>query len=202
MVIEKTEVYGFKAALRGCRNPLDSWEKSDSIQILTNFADISMKSAGFIEKNYNLECVQLGEKDKKLSQSLVKAGGSHSKHLRLIQVWVDMTLPRYIHQELDTYKHIEKVSCSTIHKLMSYNLTPEMFEGGYDYMSQEYIDTLQSLIDSYKNCTDNTLKSQYKLTAKRLLPESFLQKRTFTTNYQQLLNIYEQRNNNLTFRES
>jgi hypothetical protein len=195
MKIEKTEVFGFKASLRGMRNPKESYNKSDSTQILTNFLETSMKSQGFDKKNYNVELVSLGKLDQKLSQQLVKAGDSHCKHLRLIQVWFDMTLPRYIWQEMDTYRHVEKVSCSTMHKLMSYDLKVEMFENGFDYMPDSFITELTKWIERYKETNNLEEKKIYKLVTKRLLPESFLQKRTMTTNYQQLLNMYRQRKN-------
>jgi len=195
MKIEKTEVYGFKASLRAVRNPKDSWDRSDSMQILTNYPEISMNCQIKDKKNYNIECVILGEADKKLSQQLTKAGSSHCKHLRMIQVWVDLTLPRYIWQEYDTYKHIEKVSCSTMHKLMSYDLTEDMFEGGYDDVDEDEIRVLKRLIHNYNLCINDYDKKRLKLKIKRRLPESFLQKRTITTNYQQLMNIYNQRKN-------
>lgn len=198
MRIEKTEVYGFKAAIRGMRNPKDSWGKSDSSQILTSFPDLSMKCAKIKDKNHNVECVNLGAADQKLSQQLTKAGSEHCKHLRMIQVWVDMTLPRYIWQEMDTYRHVEKVSCSTMHKLMSYDLTPDMFEGGFGSVHEEalLLEDIKECIEIYhmKDTTPEN-KQKLKLGVKRKLPESFLQKRTLNTNYQQLLNIYNQRKN-------
>jgi hypothetical protein len=184
MRIENTEVYGFKAALRGCRNPKDSWNNSDSIK----FGNID-----YLDNNCNVENFILGEADKKLSQQLTKAGSEHCKHLRFIQVWADLILPRYIWQELDTYKHIEKISCSTMHRLMSYDLTADMFEGGFDYISESHISTMQDIINAYKASKDTDRKKQLKLRVKRLLPESFLQKRTINTNYQQLYNILNQR---------
>ena len=193
MKIEKTEVYGFKASLRALRNPKDSWHLSDSQYTLTNYPELSMKSQDVLEKNYNIECLILGKADQKLSQQLTKAGSSHCKHLRMIQVWVDLTLPRYIWTEFDTYKHTEKVSCSTMHKLMSYDLTEDMFEGGYEDIDELDIIKLQKLIVKYNLEKDLEAKKRIKLKVKRRLPESFLQKRTINTNYQQLMNINIQR---------
>lgn len=86
MNIEHTEVYGFDAAIRGMRNPLDSWDKSDSrfdqYEMLNNVS----------ARNITMEGLVLGDKDKELSQRLAKAGGEHSKHLRLISVWFDVTI--------------------------------------------------------------------------------------------------------------
>lgn len=174
MIIENTDVYGIRHALRAMRNPLDSWSLSDSI----------------IPKRE--DCIILGEKDKILSQKLTKAGTEHCKHLRMIQVWVDMTLPRYIYQEYDTYRFVEKVSCSTMHKIMSYTLNQNMFELP---ISIHTLDYLNELIELYKLESDPNKKKNIKRQLKNELPEGFLQKRTINTNYQQLLNIYKQRKN-------
>lgn len=188
MNIELTEVYGLKHYIRAMRNPMDSWSKSDSY-----ITDYNFKF--FNDKNSNLEHFTLGEKDMKLSQSLSSSGGEHRKHLRLISVWCDITLPRFIWQEFDTYKHKENVSCSTIHKLMSYPITPDMFEDGIDYIFEETFSTLDSLVEKYKESTTPHAKKYYKYYAKSILPESFLQKRTMWTNYETLLNIHNQRAN-------
>jgi hypothetical protein len=185
MKIEKTQVFGFEASIRGLRNPLDSWSKSDS-----RVRDFSTFNTTY--KNINTEGFILGDADKDLSQRLSKAGGEHRKHLRLVTVWVDMTLPRFIYQELDTYKHKENVSCSTIHKLMSYPITTDMFEDG-ENIPQDTIVKLNELIEKFKATKDPLEKKQYKYIAKTILPESFLQKRTVCTNYETLLNILKQR---------
>jgi hypothetical protein len=161
MKIENTEVYGIKPAIRGMRNPLNSWDKSDS------FGD---EPYGFY----------LGENDKILSQKLTKAGAEHSKFLRQIQVWVDLSLPRYIWSEFDTYRFNTKNSCSTMHTLMRKELTNEDFEYR---IPQDYIDTLNKEINIKGNIGY----------IKNLLPEGFIQKRTVNTNYAELLNMYNQR---------
>ena len=191
MNIERTEVYGFGATIRAMRNPLESFGKSDSTYYPYAHEDFIY----WREPNSNSEGFYLGEADKKLSQTLVKAGDSHGKHLRLVQVWADFTLPRFIHQECDTYRHIEKVSCSTMHTLMKKPITEDMFEGGFLHMSADTIHKLNELIQLYKSTNDPQEKKQCKYHAKRILPESFLQKRTINTNYQCLLNIYKQRKN-------
>jgi hypothetical protein len=188
MEIEKTQVYGFESSIRAMRNPLDSWDKSDSVS-----HDFSKYCT--VNRNFNSEGFILGENDKKLSLKLTKAGNEHCKHLRLIQVWVDLTLPRYLWQEFDTYRHIEKVSCSTMHTLMKYDIDPSMFENGFDYMSKDVINSIQYHIDEYRKSDNAEDKKRYKYIVKSLLPESFLQKRTINTNYQCLLNIYNQRKN-------
>ena len=180
MKIEHIEVCGINASIRALRNPMDSWDRSDSYH--THYDEF------IFLKDKNIEGFVLGDLDKALSQKLVKAGSEHCKHLRLIQTWMDLTLPRYLWQEFDTYAHINKVSCSTMHKLTSYELDNSCFEYPLDLSD---IRLLNSLIHEYKKTKD--IKDFYKL--KNQLPEGFLQKRTINVNYQSWLNIYNQRSN-------
>jgi len=191
MQIEMTEVYGLGAAIRSMRNPWDSWGKSDSKWP----SDIFEEPFYWSTKNANVECFLLGDEDKKLSQRLTQAGTEHCKHLRLIQVWADFTLPRFIWQEFDTYRHVEKISCSTMHTLMKNTITEDMFEDGFDFLPEDLLNSILEFIEIYQNTDDPAEKRKCKYRAKRLLPESFLQKRTINTNYQCLLNIYKQRKN-------
>jgi len=188
MKIENTQVFGFGSALRGMRNPLDSWDKSDSY-LLSNHKHFSDTY------EENIEGFVLGNADKNLSQRLVNAGTEHCKHLRMIQVWLDITLPRYIWTEFDTYQHVNKISCSTMHTLMKKPITPDMFEDNFNYITENQIDTIMGFIDSYKKSNDNEEKKKCKYIVKSLLPESFLQKRTINTSYMTLLNMYKQRKN-------
>lgn len=184
MKIENTQVYGFEVAIKAMRNPYNSWAKSDSkvVQVISPN-----------DKNYNVEGFVLGEADKALSQKLSKAGTEHRKHLRLIRVWADLTLPRYIHQEMDTYKYIDKISCSTVHTLMKEEITQAHFEDNDIPLSVLY--KLNTYIDLYKKEKDVTVKNMLLLKCKNLLPEGFLQKRTISTNYECLLAMYYQRHN-------
>ena len=102
MKIDKTETYGFEAAIRGMRNPLNSWYSSDS---------------GYIFGWDNRGIFTIGNNDIVLAQRLIKAGTEHSKFLRFITVWADWELPLYVWKEADTYKFIEKNSCSTMHSI-------------------------------------------------------------------------------------
>jgi hypothetical protein len=174
MKIEKSDVYGILASIRACRNPMNSWAKSDTY--------ISWESGS------NFEFSVLGEADMKLSQKLTKAGSSHCKHLRLVTVWFDVTAPRYWYTEFDTYKHKENVSCSTMHKITSRELTVDDFEEGVD---PETIEKLNELIREYQQ----TKSDETFLQIKNNLPEGYLQKRTVCTNYQTLLSMYNQRKN-------
>ena len=119
MKFEHTQVFNFEGALRGMRNPKNSWDKSDSY--------------------YQLSCVDvptnyiIGEKDMKLAQQLIKAGSEHRKFLRQIFVSVDITAPLYWYKEFDTYKvGTTANSTSTMHKITSKEITLDCFEIG-DY---------------------------------------------------------------------
>jgi hypothetical protein len=185
MKIENEQVFGFEAAIRAMRNPLNSWDKSDS----------RIKSCDdplyWADKNANEERFILGEKDMLLSQKLTKAGTEHSKHLRLIQVWFDITAPRYWYIEFDTYLHKTNISCSTMHTLMKKPISEQDFEK--DNIPASLIEKINTYIKLYQETNDVEEKRDYLIACKNILPEGFLQKRTVCTNYQTLLNIYKQR---------
>lgn len=185
--IEETQVFGLQASIRAMRNPHANHSKSDS------FTDLYCEEIRI--ENLNIERFKIGEKDANLSRRLTKAGSEHCKHLRFIQVWADLTLPRYILTELDTYKHTEKLSCSTMHTLTKQKLTEDNF---YGQISKNRLYDLNVLLEKYNKLSfskdnSNGIKQELFMAIKNDLPESFLQKRTFITNYQQLLNIYYQR---------
>ena len=184
MKIEHTEVYGFNAAIRGLRNPLNSWNKSDSY-ILNDFNNIPNRY------QENIENFVLGEADKQLSQKLTKAGTEHCKHLRLITVWFDVTAPRYWYIEFDTYLHKTNISCSTMHTLMKKPVSEEDFEK--DNIPASLIEKINTYIKLYQETNDAEEKRDYLIACKNILPEGFLQKRTVCTNYQTLLNMWNQR---------
>lgn len=192
MKITNIEVYGLESAMRGCRNPKNSWGKSDSVE------DYTTCVLDGDDKNWNMENFILRQADMKLSQQLTRAGGEHCKHLRMIQVWFDMTAPRYMWQEFDCYKHVEKISCSTMHKLFERELTLDDFEGGSEFGHHLIgtvikLDTIRLLHEEARLNKDTESMTELLIQAKTILPESFLQKRTVNINYQQLLNIYIQR---------
>jgi len=185
MKIENTQVFGFEAAIRAMRNPLNSWDKSDSR--IKNCDD----PLYWADKNANKERFVLGEKDMQLSQKLTKAGTEHCKHLRMITVWYDVTAPRFWWQEMDTYRHVEKISCSTMHTLMKNPISEANFEK--DNVPAKLIEKINTYIKLYQETDDKEEKRDYLVACKNILPEGFLQKRTVCTNYQTLLNIYMQR---------
>jgi hypothetical protein len=168
MKFEHTKIFNIEGAIRGMRNPLDSWDKSDSYYLDDEFI--------------------FGEKDLKLAKNLIKAGKEHRKFLRQIMVCVDITAPRYWWSEFDTYKiGTTSNSCSTMHKLGTYPITIDMFEIDKEFPDDSIyhiIDHLEELRKHY----NETKEIKYLRAMKQRLPESFLQKRTVTMNYE---NIYE-----------
>lgn len=120
MKFENTEVWGFEHALRGMRNPLNSWDKSDSGLKIVNLNDVELGYEPYYE-------YVIGEEDLKLAQKLLKGGNEHSKFMRMIHVAVDIDMPRYWWAEADCYKFNSKNSCSTMHTIMKKEITIEDF---------------------------------------------------------------------------
>ena len=185
MIIEMIrEPDGFSQAIEAMRNPMDSWNKSDSEWDYDNVYE-------FYLGKYNI-----GEKDKELSVKLQKAGPEHCKHLRMIYVWTNITAPRYWWNEFDTYRAgVEKVSCSTMHKLMARPLEIEDFE--HDSINGEFlrkvIESLNGSMTAYQLCKDPDHKKEIWRGIIQALPQSYLQKRTVCMSYAALRNIVRQR---------
>ena len=190
MKFENTQVFNFDGAFRGMRNPKESWDKSDS-------------EYGFtmdFEKKEQTKRFFLGENDIKLAQSLIKAGSEHRKFMRQIFVSVDITAPLYWWKEFDTYK-VGTVanSTSTMHKLASTPITRECFEMDDFFEEADIFDygdySLKELWDNNIILLCEVLRKKYVETKDkrywkeliRLLPESWLQKRTVTMDYENLL---------------
>ena len=182
MKFEKTEVWGFEHAIRGMRNPWESWGKSDSY---------------YGNNEIGLESYVIGENDLELMQKLIKAGSEHRKFLRQIFCSVDITAPLYFFKELDTYKvGTVSNSTSTMHKLASTPITIDCFEmddycGFFEIQWKNLIALLEQCRKEYNETRDK----RYWKELIRLLPESWLQKRTITMNYENILNMYRQRKN-------
>ena len=180
MKFENTEVFGFEGAIRGMRNPLNSWDRMDS------------------KSNELTGEFEIGSNDLQLMQALIRGGGEHRKFMRMIHVQVDVTMPRYFWSELDTYHFGTKNSCSTMHKLLNTNepISKKLFV--YCEEDEDFLNTvicrLEGLRSEYRRAeTPQVNKNRLLLRAKRLLPEGFLQKRTWDTNYEEIRNIYYQR---------
>ena len=187
MKIETIEIAGFKGAFKGMRNPLNSWDKSDSKTIMIANED-----------GYYPQFI-LGEKDIKLAQTLITAGTPDSKFMRFIVVWADMDMPRYWWSEADTYKFMEKNSTSTMHKLLNNRnpITREMFacfEEDEEFLKTE-IRLLNEMREQFLNTTDPKVQNKLLTRAKRILSDGYLQLRTVCTNYAELRNMYFQRKN-------
>lgn len=189
--IEKTVVFGFEAAIRGMRNPMNSWDKSDSFVLA--------------HENGNLLNLQVGKNDLKLMQSLVKTGTDHSKFMRMINVTMDITAPLYWFKQFDTYK-VGTVanSCSTMHKIAEKEFTLEDFSCehllGKAVQYNGYVSTsvLKCIIGALNEFRKLYLESKNKIfwwQMIQLLPSSYNQKRTVQLNYQVLRNIYFSRKN-------
>ena len=167
-------VFGWEGAIRGMRNPMNSWNKNDS--------------------TFSSNKVILGENDLDLAKRLIKAGGEHRKFLRMIHVQFDISFPRYIWSEFDTYHFNTKSSCSTMHKLLTKEpITLDMFS--YDAQDRYVMDSIVEQLNNIRLEFLKTKNVELIRRAKQLLPEGFLQKRTIDTNYEELLNIYFQRRN-------
>ena len=187
MKFENTAVYNIYNAILGARNPMNSWDKSDSV---------------FKGYNGKIENTSIGKNDLELMQKLIKAGSEHRKFLRQIFVAVDITAPLYFFKELDTYK-VGTVanSTSTMHKLASTPITLDCFEMGdfTPFIDNFKIDlswrTVVSYLEQLRQKYNETKDKRYWKELIRLLPESWLQKRTVTMNYENILNMYRQRKN-------
>lgn len=207
MEFKNTEVWGLKHALRGMRNPMNSWAKGDS----------RLCDAPLCRYCDEMNCkgqdtgVVIGASDLTLAQKLIRSGSEHRKFMRQIFVSVDITAPLYWWKEFDTYK-IGTVanSTSTMHKITSQPITLDCFEtGDYTYL----IDTndergftddekklLQGSVEQIIQCLE-TLRQRYVETKNeyywkeliRWLPESWLQTRTVTMNYENIFSMVHQR---------
>lgn len=201
MKFENTEVWGFKHAFRGLRNPLESWDKSDS------FFGGNCGTDCNIDNCSHPDTIQLGKNDLELAQKLIKAGSEHRKFLRQIFCSVDITAPLYWWKEFDTYK-VGTVanSTSTMHKLASTPITIDCFEmddfedvfykdKGIDISTKMIWEAICWDLEQIRQKYNETKDKRYWKELIRLLPESWLQTRTVTMNYENLLNISCQRKN-------
>lgn len=183
MDITTLSTYGFSDAIWAMRNPMDSWAKSDSFYSPTENIDMAY---------------HIGTKDKDLSLRLQKAGPEHCKHLRMIFVYADITAMRAWWNEFDTYRNgVEKISCSTMHKLMARHLTLNDFEysEGNKDMLESIIAAINARMDNWKSLVDvnDEMAKDVWREVIELLPQSYKQKRTVMMSYAALRNIVRQR---------
>lgn len=199
--IENTEIIGWDAAVRGMRNPMNSWEKSDSgltcSQNKNNICDIHCTADNYCKP---LDKYLIGPNDLDLMTRLRNSGTDHRKFMRMITVYVDILAPLYWWKEFDTYK-VGTVanSCSTMHKIHAKEFTLEDFscehlENSWFAHLKETIRLLNEARDAYHWCNTDA-KKEWWWQMIQLLPSSYNQKRTVMLNYEVLANIYKSRRN-------
>ena len=196
ILLEKTEVLGWEAAIRGMRNPLNSWDKSDSCfwhdPTCGNNTDCSKCADQF---TFDCSCQDIGKNDLDLMTKLRNAGTDHRKFMRMISVYVDITAPLYWWKEFDTYK-VGTVanSCSTMHKIHVRAFTRRDFS--YEQLEPWALEILDSVIWGLNCAREYYVKDKNKADwwqMIQLLPSSYNQKRTVMLNYEVLANIYKSR---------
>lgn len=203
--LEKFEVLGLNHAIRGMRNPMNSWDKSDS-GLMCNGRD---KVFGCLdcraedcEDTYD-HSFQIGKNDYELMMKLAKGGSVHGKFRRMIVVYVDITSPLYWWKEFDTYK-VGTVanSCSTMHKIHAKKFTIDDFSHEHLIYEESHNILLKTIVTlnhfreaflAYKQ--DDEMKKNYWWQMIQLLPSSYNQKRTVMLNYEVLAGIYQHRKN-------
>ena len=207
--IEHVETLGWDAAIRGMRNPMNSWEKSDSEWHLIGAPGTNQAVAN---DKYLREKYCIGNNDLDLMKRLCNAGTDHRKFMRMITVYMDITAPLYWWKEFDTYK-VGTVanSCSTMHKIADKEFTLE------DFSCEKLITREQPLVEGvdaveppnavwlmnrtiqtlnqYRNLYLQTKDKKYWWQMIQLLPSSYNQRRTVMLNYEVLANMYKSRRN-------
>ena len=190
MKFENTEVFNFIGAFRSLRNPMDSWNKSDSTFCFNN----NNCESGC--KNINDEQFCIGKNDLNLAQRMIKGGTEESKFLRSIIVSTDVVAPRYWLSEMDTYKvGTVSNSCSTMHKLSAYPITLDMFEIDNNETEISYWNIVVDHLESLRQKYNQDKNYMWFRLLKQELPEGFLQRRTLTLNYAVLRSMIHQRKN-------
>lgn len=210
--IENTEVLGWEHAIRGMRNPMNSWEKGDS--------EFDREPRNYFDED-DMPCTDLrrfvlGSNDLALMTRLRNAGTDHRKFMRMIAVYIDVTGPLYWWKEFDTYKVGTVVnSCSTMHKIAAKEFTPEDFSHEHllNISNDDPCDALFlngtnirvdgddllgltiNVLNYYRNRYIKTKDKEYWWQMIQLLPSSYNQKRTVMLNYEVLANIYKSRRN-------
>ena len=202
--IENAEVMGWEAAIRGMRNPMNSWEKSDSERKYESWHDMS---GGYFD---------IGSNDFNLMTRLRNAGTDHRKFMRMITVYLDITAPLYWWKEFDTYK-VGTVanSCSTMHKVHEKEFTLEDFScehlvdnAGIEisvpdhdelehipFSSRTMLELTTDILNVFREMYLKSKDKKYWWQMIQLLPSSYNQKRTVMLNYEVLANIYKSRKN-------
>ena len=196
-----TEVVGWEHAIRGMRNPLESWDKSDS------YWDCKRRNIDDLKVDYQLdEAYYLGVNDRNLMMRLRNAGTDHRKFMRMIVVYVDILAPLYWWKEFDTYK-VGTVanSCSTMHCVHKHTFSHDDFsceqlldepiidQDGRIVSSQASLNLTIDILNAYRKSFIDTKDKKYWWQMIQLLPTSYNQRRTVMLNYEVLTNVYKSR---------
>jgi hypothetical protein len=185
--IENVEVFGWETAIRGMRNPLNSWSKSDSGFMLMNENDVELGEYPDYE-------FAIGENDLKLMKNLSKAGNDHAKYLRMINVTCDITSSLYWWKQFDQYKvGVTTNSTSTMHKIHAKEFTLDDFSHEHlsDFNRNVVLDgVIIKQLNKVRECYLETKDKKYWWQMIQLLPSSYNQRRTVQLNYQVLKNMY------------
>lgn len=210
--IEKTDIHGWEAAIRGARNSFNSWDKSDSAACYfcrdndTNpgFCDDGLYDKTIVLSNPDGSCFEIGPNDQKLMKKLAKAGPSHAKYRRFITVTMDVTGPLYWWKEMDTYK-VGTVgnSCSTMHTIADKEFELEDFSCEHlisdepiptrVYSAKDMMEATVANLNLFRRLYLDTKDKKYWWQMIQLLPSSYNQKRTLLVNHEVLANLYHQR---------
>lgn len=192
LTIENAQVFGFQAAIRGMRNPKNSWAKSDST------FELSTDESG-------VQMIDLGPADLKLATALANSGADDGKFLRMIHVQLDVTAPLYWWKEADQYK-VGTVtdSCSTMHKIHAKEFTLDDFSHEHllgsahtynGYVPTAVLECVVGALNEFRKLFLETNIKRYWWQMIQLLPSSYNQRRTWDLNYAVLRNIYHARRN-------
>ena len=203
--IENVEIMGWEHVIRGMRNPMNSWDKSDSGICKGGDDGIGCKSCAAYDCEHTYDhSWQLGKEDHNLMMRLATGGPTHAKYRRMITVYVDITAPLYWWKEFDTYK-VGTVanSCSTMHKIAAKEFTLDDFS--HEHLIVAGLNSLKRTIEDLNSCREGYLDESIKQNPEwrkevwwqmiQLLPSSYNQKRTVMLNYEVLAGIYPMRKN-------
>ena len=187
--VENIEIFGLDGAMRGMRNPLNSWDKADTT----------------VYQGHDKEFVNIGVNDLNLATRLIKAGTEHRKFLRMIHVQMDVTAPLYWWKEADTYKvGTTANSCSTMHKITAKEFTLDDFSHDHlfndavvynGYVSTSVLECVIGALNEFRNLYLETKDKRYWWQMIQLLPSSYNQRRTWDMSMETLLSILHQRKN-------
>ena len=187
--VENIEIFGLDGAMRGMRNPLNSWDKADTT----------------VYQEHGREFVNIGVNDLNLATRLIKAGTEHRKFLRMIHVQMDVTAPLYWWKEADTYKvGTTANSCSTMHKIAAKEFTLDDFSHNHlfndavvynGYVSTSVLECVIGALNEFRNLYLETKDKRYWWQMIQLLPSSYNQRRTWDMSMETLLSILHQRKN-------